>query len=661
MKRLISIALTVAMALSLVTIAFATSDVSEKPLVSSGTTAADFSDVPTTYWAHDSIKQVVASGLFKGTTATTFSPQGQMTRAMFVVVLSRLDGVTVNNSAATGFDDVASSAWCAGAVAWAVSAGLVEGYGNNKFGPNDSITRQQIAVFLKRYTDTYKKYTLKEAALTNAFSDAAAASDYAKDAIEYCRIHGLVGGYADGTYQPKRNVTRAEVAAMLSRVVLILKEQTPTGGGGAGGGGGTTTNYYSIRMTGAKDETNYQYDLSAGISSNTIPGSSTIFSTVQKLYAGDNQTAIINYIDTILSKLKGFSYTGTFDGRDVTVSINSSGAISATASVGLDNLISVRDIANLVPETTSGVVSDTLTALSTGTGTLDSNALSAIISAANEIAGLGDSDLQSKIDAYSTGLSDSQKQILDSLNYDDIRAAATTYASAVQTVEETTLTNPVKMVVDMDLPEYVTRISIKYNGELSDALTKANEIGVNTEDTDTTDAIQALYGLYNPALFVNYQYGGNTISLLSAEEYFEKISPIVNAMETCRTTVAMKPGYDRATVFETYLNSAILQAQDDGTTFTGIDSSVVAALANVAAMTAPTMDNLYAALNGNLDVAASYEVTSAQALYETLFDIATRHGHDISDYSDYIQAALQAAIDRGAAGTYQSEFTITQK
>ena len=335
-KRVLSMLLVVAMALSLSTVTLAAS--SEESLVTgTSNTKISFTDVPTSYWAYASIQKVVDSGLFKGTSDTTFTPNGNMTRAMFSVVLARLDGTSVDNTVQTKFSDVEVNEWYTGAVAWAVSNGIVEGYTDGSFGPARTITRQEIAVFLQRYLNSYKKYTLKEAPLVTSFTDTESAGAFAKDAIEYCRVYGLISGYQDGGYHPLSTVTRAEVASMLSRVILVVSDQTSgssSGGGGGGGGGGDTvtptTNYYFLTLHATRSGTTNQLDLPAGVSSNVISDSTAVFDAIQKLYTGENETAIKNYISTVLDRLKGSSFTVTKQSRNVIVSIDSSGVISAT-------------------------------------------------------------------------------------------------------------------------------------------------------------------------------------------------------------------------------------------------------------------------------------------------------------------------------------------
>ena len=328
-KKALSLILVVAMLAALACNAIAANTTSTKPtetlLVPETTKVAFFNDVPSNHWAYKYVNRVVTAALFSGTGKDQFSPGLTMTRAMFVVVLSKLDGAKVDNAAATGFSDVPSGKWFSGAVSWAASKNLVSGYGNGKFGPEDPITRQQLAVLLKQYLNTYKNYTLKENAKITSFVDISTADDYAQDAIEYCRVHGLIGGYGDKTYRPKNAITRAELTAILCGIVLVTEDEKPSpgGGGSSGGSGGgvgptpTLTNYYGIQLTGYKDTvSNDSYNLhnNEGNGQKEITGSTEILTAVESLYsaANLNNNAITNYIDLLLGKVANSDFTTNY-------------------------------------------------------------------------------------------------------------------------------------------------------------------------------------------------------------------------------------------------------------------------------------------------------------------------------------------------------------
>ncbi|MEQ2456871.1 S-layer homology domain-containing protein [Flavonifractor hominis] len=187
---------------------------------------AQFTDVPGTHWAYAYISDVASRGLFLGTgDGTTFSPESPMTRAMFVTVLSRLDGTSVDNSASTGFHDVPAGSWYTGAVDWAVDSGVTQGNGNDAFLPEQAITREQMAVMLTRYC-AHAGLDLEQTQTPAAFTDASSISSWAAEAVTDCQQSGLMNGYTDGSFGPARQVQRAEVAAVISRLADIADGQS---------------------------------------------------------------------------------------------------------------------------------------------------------------------------------------------------------------------------------------------------------------------------------------------------------------------------------------------------------------------------------------------------------------------------------------------------
>ena len=173
-------------------------------------TGKTFADVSETDWFHDAVAFVSARGLFSGTSATDFSPYTAMTRGMLAVVLHNLK----DNPAAgieEGFDDV-NGEYFANAVAWAAEAGIISGYGGGLFGPNDVITREQLAVMLYRFAG---KPAVSGDALTH--KDASEISGYALTAMQWAVENGILSGRDDGTLDPQGQASRAEVASMLMR------------------------------------------------------------------------------------------------------------------------------------------------------------------------------------------------------------------------------------------------------------------------------------------------------------------------------------------------------------------------------------------------------------------------------------------------------------
>ena len=207
--------------------------------------ADDFTDVSRSDWFYNYVDYVSSKGYFRGTTETTFSPQRNMTRAMFVVVLSRFDGAK-GDSSQSAFTDVAPGAWCTAAINWAAANKIVEGKGDGTFAPDAPITRAQMCAIINRYLNYYKKgnkVTLSQTGSVSAMSDQNTVPSYAVDAIKQCQRYGLIIGFKDGTFRPNALSTRAHVAAVIYRMADLVKnaKAANTSGGGSSGGGGSSS------------------------------------------------------------------------------------------------------------------------------------------------------------------------------------------------------------------------------------------------------------------------------------------------------------------------------------------------------------------------------------------------------------------------------------
>lgn len=187
----------------------------EQPEEPGTTTVADiFSDVVPGAWYTDAVQYAYDNGLMTGTSVTTFEPNTTTTRGMIVSMLHRLEG-----SPAVGiadFSDVAGGDWYADPVAWAASEGIVGGYGDGTFGPNDPITREQMASILYRYAD-YKGLDVSARASLDAYSDADSVSPWASDVMSWAVSEGIISGMTEDTLAPQGTATRAQVAAMFQR------------------------------------------------------------------------------------------------------------------------------------------------------------------------------------------------------------------------------------------------------------------------------------------------------------------------------------------------------------------------------------------------------------------------------------------------------------
>ena len=174
-----------------------------------------YSDILKDAWYYSAVRFVSENGLMNGTTSDTFSPNGGMTRGMFVTVLYRLSGDT--GSYKSGFADVPSGKWYENAVAWAAKNRIAGGVGNNRFAPDNGMTRQQLAELLYNYAK-YKGYDVSIGEDTNilSYEDALTISDYAYPALQWACGAGIMDG-SNGYLNPNAPATRAQVAAILER------------------------------------------------------------------------------------------------------------------------------------------------------------------------------------------------------------------------------------------------------------------------------------------------------------------------------------------------------------------------------------------------------------------------------------------------------------
>ena len=176
--------------------------------------AMPFVDVNEGDWFYDVVLYAYENGLMTGTSADAFAPNTATTRGMIVSMLARLEGVTSAEDA--GFADVAENDWYATAVNWAASEGIVNGFEDDTFRPNDAITREQMAAILYNYAD-YKGYDVSARADLSDYADAASISSWAEDVLAWANAEGLINGMTATTIDPQGATTRAQTAAMFER------------------------------------------------------------------------------------------------------------------------------------------------------------------------------------------------------------------------------------------------------------------------------------------------------------------------------------------------------------------------------------------------------------------------------------------------------------
>ena len=171
--------------------------------------AYSYRDVDTSAWYHEAVDYVLVNGLMSGYGNGVFGPNDHLSRAQLCQILYNKEG----RPAVTGssvFIDITDGAWYSGAVTWAAENGIVDGYGNGLFGPEDNITREQLAAILWRYAGSPgSSHSL------DAFTDAGQISDWAMDAMRWANENGVLNGDGSGHLIPRGNATRAHVAQMI--------------------------------------------------------------------------------------------------------------------------------------------------------------------------------------------------------------------------------------------------------------------------------------------------------------------------------------------------------------------------------------------------------------------------------------------------------------
>ena len=177
-----------------------------------GCASANFEDVKEGAWYHEAVDFMVENAYMNGMSDTEFGVNGSLTRAQLVTILYRIAG-SPETEGENKFADVKADTWYTNAIIWAAENGIVNGIDDTTFAPDQSITREQIATILYRYT---KAEAVEEDHLKD-FSDADQVSDYAVDAINWAVANGLITGMGDGTVAPRATATRAQIAMILMR------------------------------------------------------------------------------------------------------------------------------------------------------------------------------------------------------------------------------------------------------------------------------------------------------------------------------------------------------------------------------------------------------------------------------------------------------------
>ncbi len=177
-----------------------------------------FDDIPVWSWYLDAVDFVSARDLFAGTGGNSFSPSSSMTRGMFATVLAKVAGVDTSQYTSSKFYDVDIDKWYGKSIAWVSEIGVMSGYDNGNFGPNDEVTREQMAVILSNYIK-YKNIVIPKDNSDVSFSDKDTVSSWAISSVEDMKRYGIMSGVGENKFAPKSSANRVEVASVFMKFV----------------------------------------------------------------------------------------------------------------------------------------------------------------------------------------------------------------------------------------------------------------------------------------------------------------------------------------------------------------------------------------------------------------------------------------------------------
>ena len=186
--------------------------------------AFPFTDVLNEHWFYEDVYYMWAEKLMNGMSETLFSPNTTLTRGMVVTVLYRNESLPDISGLDNPFTDVAAEMYYTNAVIWAAENDIVLGYGDGRYGPNDYVTREQLAAILYRY-QTFTGDTPSDSQPAREFTDEGSIHDYAKVPVNKLVMQGIINGKTEEIFDPLGNATRAEFAAMLHRYINAVELQ----------------------------------------------------------------------------------------------------------------------------------------------------------------------------------------------------------------------------------------------------------------------------------------------------------------------------------------------------------------------------------------------------------------------------------------------------
>ena len=179
-----------------------------------------FTDINVGDWCYETVDAAVTKGIFKGVTATEFAPDNAFSRAMLVTVLYRMAGEPDVSEYTEPFTDISEDFWSYDAILWAYNNGIINGYEDGSFRPNDSISRQALCAMLVRYL-RYAGKDLSGIGTGNldSFTDKDSISASLAEDVGIANALDIIRGYEDGSIRPQNGATRAQAATMIMRLL----------------------------------------------------------------------------------------------------------------------------------------------------------------------------------------------------------------------------------------------------------------------------------------------------------------------------------------------------------------------------------------------------------------------------------------------------------
>ena len=196
--------------------------------LSATTNAVSFSDVGSNAWYAESVEYMQDHGLMNGVGGNRFDPDGTVTRGMLVTILYRLEN-TDEEVGSVPFDDVSVGSYYAKPIAWAAKHDVISGYSQSRFGPDDNVTREQLATILYRYS-IHKDYDVTAESALTSYTDSSAISPYALQAMRWAEAAGIINGVGNAQLGPGLTASRAQVATMVMRFDRMIPSEAPTSG-----------------------------------------------------------------------------------------------------------------------------------------------------------------------------------------------------------------------------------------------------------------------------------------------------------------------------------------------------------------------------------------------------------------------------------------------